>query len=89
MATHKWRAEFQGEEWGADGETVWPTALADYVREREGTEQVTPYGKPYLLTARDAGAVRDAFYDGFDRSGYSALIFIDMDPVVPEEGVVH
>jgi hypothetical protein len=84
MAIHKWRAEFHGEEWGADGDTVWPSALAAHVLEREGMPQVTYYGKPYLLTARDAGSVFDAFTSEFDPRGERDMIFMDMDPVVPD-----
>lgn len=84
MAIHKWRSEFHGEEWGADGDTVWPSALAAHVQEREGTRQVTPYGKPYVLSARDPESVRDAFQSEFDPHAQSVLLYIDMDPVVPD-----
>ena len=89
MTVHKWRADFHGEEWGADGDTVWPSALAGHVEEREGMPQVTYYGKPYTLTARDAGSVLDAFQSEFDPRGDSVMIFIDKDPNPPPDGKVY
>lgn len=61
MPVTAWKVVHGGAEWGADGDSITPEALAVAIAAHEDEPRYTYYGKPYVVHASDAQSVWDYF----------------------------